>query len=80
MPRIGLVNFTSNRFGRKFQLDLRKNIDLFDDKFVILKRTNGGKSEILDNEWNDADCYYHSFSPHVAALDVCHGMVKRTRI
>ncbi|XP_025201614.1 A disintegrin and metalloproteinase with thrombospondin motifs adt-1-like [Melanaphis sacchari] len=71
--KIGLVNFTSNRLGRNFQLDLQKNDDLFDDKFVILKRKNG-KSEIIDNEWNDTGCYYHSFSPHVAALDVCNGL------
>ncbi|VVC24170.1 Metallopeptidase, catalytic domain,Thrombospondin type-1 (TSP1) repeat,Peptidase M12B [Cinara cedri] len=74
MPKIGLVNFTSNQFGHHFQLDLRKNNGLFDDKFVILKRING-KSEIIDNNlWNDTDCYYHSFSPHVAALDVCNGL------
>ncbi|XP_015368715.1 PREDICTED: A disintegrin and metalloproteinase with thrombospondin motifs 16-like [Diuraphis noxia] len=73
IPKIGLVNFTSNRLGRYFQLDLQKNDDLFDDKFVILKRKNG-KSEIIDNQWNDTGCYYHSFSPHVAALDVCNGL------
>lgn len=73
MPKIGLVNFTSNQLGRYFQLDLRKNDDLFDDKFVILKRKNG-KSEIIDDQWNDTGCYYHSFSPHVAALDVCNGL------
>lgn len=75
-PRIGLVNFTSDRLGRNFRFDLRKNGNLFDEKFVILKRSNGN-SEILDNLWNDTDCYYHSFSPHVAALDVCNGLVNR---
>jgi len=79
MPKIGLVNFTSNQLGRYFQLDLRKNDDLFDDKFVILKRKNG-KSEIIDDQWNDTGCYYHSFSPHVAALDVCNGLVNLTEI
>lgn len=75
MQKIGQVNFSSSQFGHHFQLDLRKNNDLFDDKFVILKRING-KSEIIDNDlWNDTDCYYHSFSPHVAALDVCNGLV-----
>lgn len=77
-PKIGRVDFTSDRLDRRFQLDLRKNDDLFDDKFVILKRTNG-KSEIIDNGWNDTDCYYHSFSPHVAALDVCNGLVNETK-
>lgn len=76
MPKIGPVNFTSNWLGRHFRFDLRKNDDLFDDKFVILKRTDG-KSEIIDNPWNDTDCYYHSFSPHVAALDVCNGLVNQ---
>lgn len=79
MPKIGRVNFTSNQLDRHFQLDLRKNDNLFDDKFVILKRMNG-KSEIIDNGWNDTDCYYHSFSPHVAALDVCNGLVNETKI
>lgn len=80
MPRIGPVNFTSDRLGRHFRLDLQRNDDLFDDKFVILKRKNG-KSEIIDNHlWNDTDCYYHSFAPHVAALDVCNGLVNQTKI
>jgi len=79
MPTVGLVNFTSNRLGRFFQLDLQKNDDLFDDKFVILKRKNG-KSEIIDDQWNDTGCYYHRFSPHVAALDVCNGLVNLTDI
>jgi len=79
VPKIGLVNFTSNQLGRYFQLDLRKNDDLFDDKFVILKRKNG-KSEIIDDQWNDTGCYYHSFSPHVAALDVCNGLVNLIEI
>jgi len=79
MPKTGLVNFTSNQLGRYFQLDLRKNDDLFDEKFVILKRKNG-KSEIIDDQWNDTGCYYHSFSPHVAALDVCNGLVNPTEI
>lgn len=78
-PKIGRVNFTSNQLDRHFQLDLRKNDDLFDDKFVILKRMNG-KSEIIDNGWNDTDCYYHSFSPQAAALDVCNGLVNKTKI
>jgi hypothetical protein len=79
MLKIGLVNFTSDKFGRYFQFDLQKNDDLFDDKFVILKRKNG-KSEIIDDEFNDMGCYYHSFSPHVAALDVCNGLVNLTEI
>lgn len=79
MLKIGLVNFTSDKLGRYFQLDLKKNDDLFDDKFVILKRKNG-KSEIIDDEWNDTGCYYHSFSPHVAAVDVCNGLVNITEI
>lgn len=79
MPRTGLVNFTSNRLGRNFRLDLQRNDDLFDDKFVILNRING-KSEIIGNDlWDDSDCYYHSFSPHVAALDVCNGLVNQTK-
>lgn len=78
-PKTGLVNFTSDHLGRNFQLDLRKNDDLFDDKFVILKRSNG-QSEIVDHVGNDTDCYYHSFSPHVAALDVCNGLVSKTKI
>lgn len=76
MPKIGPVNFTSSRLGRHFQLDLQKNDDLFDNKFVILKRTNG-KSEIIDDPLSDTNCYYHSFSPHVAALEVCNGLVNK---
>lgn len=74
MSKIGPVNIMSEHLGRHFQLDLQKNDDLFDDKFVILKRIDG-KSEFIDNLWNDTDCYYHSFSPHVAALDICNGLV-----
>jgi len=80
VPRIGLVNFTSIRLGRHFQFDLQKNDNLFDNKFVILKRIKG-KSEFIDNDlWGDSDCYYHSFSPHVAALDVCNGLVRNIKI
>lgn len=79
MPRIGPFSLTSDWLGRHFRLDLQKNDDLFDNKFVILKRING-KSEIIDNNlWNDTDCYYHSFSPHVAALDVCNGLVNQIK-
>lgn len=74
IPKTGPVNFTSSQLGRHFRLDLQKNDNLFDDKFVILKRTNG-ESEIIENLWNGTECYYHSFSPHVAALDVCNGLV-----
>lgn len=77
IPKIGLFNLTSIRLGRNFQFDLQKNDNLFDEKFVVLKRTNG-KSEIIDYDlWGDSDCYYHSFSPHVAALDVCNGLVNK---
>ncbi|XP_050443117.1 A disintegrin and metalloproteinase with thrombospondin motifs adt-1-like isoform X2 [Adelges cooleyi] len=70
----GPVNLTVDRLDRHFRLDLRKNPSLLDDKFVVLKRT-AGKSEIVEHTWNDTDCgYYHSFSPHVAALDVCSGI------
>lgn len=73
-PSIAILAINSALLPAKVRLRLYPSENIVDTHFVALSRQRNS-SLLLTTEDLDANCYFRSIRSHLAALDLCDGLV-----